>query len=128
MKTRWRRIFYVVMIVNLIVGLVLTIVYTVRASSFTTFLSNFMSTIAQTAFWAFLIEHCGNVEKGIDSARSAPTARQRIFGISRFYTQYVLGTAEHSGAAGSACKTRATRSTCSACATRSTRASTHGFR
>ncbi len=68
MKTRWRRIFYVVMIVNLIVGLVLTIVYTVRAASFTTFLSNFMSTIAQTAFWAFLIEHCGNVEKGIDSA------------------------------------------------------------
>lgn len=68
MKNRWRRIFYVVMIINFIVGLVMTIVYTVRSGSFTTFLTNFMSTIIGTAFYALLLEFFSNVEKSLDSA------------------------------------------------------------
>lgn len=78
MKNRWRRIFYVIMVVNFIVGIVLTIVYTVRANSFTTFLTNFMSTIAQTAFWALLIEHFGNVEKSLDSANRRASGQPQL--------------------------------------------------
>ena len=78
MKTRWRRIFYVLMVINFIFGIVMTIVYTVRTNSFTTFLESFMSTIIQTAFWAMLIEHFGNVEKGIDSANRRASGQPQL--------------------------------------------------
>ncbi len=68
MKTTWRRIFYVVIIVNLLVGITLSIINAVQYKSFTAFLSTFMDTIFTTALGSLLMEHFRNVEKGIDTA------------------------------------------------------------
>lgn len=78
MKTTWRRIFYVVMVVNFIVGITLTIISTATTKYFPTFLSGFMDTVLTTAFFALIIEHFRNVEKGIDSANRRASGQPQL--------------------------------------------------
>lgn len=78
MKTTWRRIFYVVMIVNFLVGITLTIINTVTTKYFPTFLSGFMETVLTTAFFSLIIEHFRNVEKGIDSANRRASGQPQL--------------------------------------------------